>query len=95
MLATKRIKSELDKQGEDFKEVCPREQKKMQELESVARKAKFLHIQRQDEGEEAKSSTVCAEEDHLISSGDTMRDASELEKRRTPEEEALQKSWKR
>ncbi|XP_072854075.2 rho GTPase-activating protein 29 isoform X1 [Pogona vitticeps] len=85
-------KSELDKQRKEIKELWQREQKKMQELETVVRKAKLLYIQRQDEYEKAKSSTVRAEEEHLTSNGGIIKDASKLEKKRKLEEEALQKA---
>ncbi|XP_074858636.1 rho GTPase-activating protein 29 isoform X2 [Carettochelys insculpta] len=86
-------KNELDKQRKDIKEVWQREQKKMQELEATLRKAKLLYLQRQEEYEKAKSSTVRAEEEHLTSSGNLVRDVSkQLEKKRKLEEEALQKA---
>ncbi|XP_044288193.1 rho GTPase-activating protein 29 isoform X2 [Varanus komodoensis] len=85
-------KSELDKQRKEIKDLWQREQKKMQELESTAKKAKILYIQRQDEYEKAKSSTVRAEEDHLTSNGSINKDVSKLEKKRKLEEEALQKA---
>lgn len=49
-------------------------------------------MQRQDDYEKAKSSTVRAEEEHLSYSGGLMKDVSkQLEKKRRLEEEALQK----
>ncbi|KAL8178297.1 UNVERIFIED_CONTAM: hypothetical protein K2H54_039666 [Gekko kuhli] len=85
-------KNELDKHRKEIKELWQREQKKMQELESTVRKARLLYIQRQDEYEKAKSSTARAEEEHLISNGGIVKDASKLEKKRKLEEEALQKA---
>ncbi|XP_054835702.1 rho GTPase-activating protein 29 [Eublepharis macularius] len=85
-------KNELDKQRKEIKELWQREQKKMQELESTVKKARLLYIQRQDEYEKAKSSTARAEEEHLISNGGIVKDASKLEKKRKLEEEALQKA---
>ncbi|XP_015268850.1 PREDICTED: rho GTPase-activating protein 29 [Gekko japonicus] len=85
-------KNELDKQRKEIKELWQREQKKMQELESTVRKARLLYIQRQEEYEKAKSSTARAEEEHLISNGGIVKDASKLEKKRKLEEEALQKA---
>ncbi|XP_027735755.1 rho GTPase-activating protein 29 isoform X1 [Empidonax traillii] len=86
-------KNELDRQRKDIKELWQREQKKMQELEASLRKAKLLYSQRQDEYEKAKSCTARAEEDHLSSSGNFVKDFSkQLEKKRRLEEEALQKA---
>ncbi|XP_025057693.1 rho GTPase-activating protein 29 isoform X2 [Alligator sinensis] len=86
-------KNELDKQRKEIKELWQREQKKMQELEATLRKAKLLYMQRQDEYEKAKSSTVRAEEEHLSYNGGLMKDVSkQLEKKRRLEEEALQKA---
>ncbi|NXF31515.1 RHG29 protein, partial [Nyctibius bracteatus] len=86
-------KNELDRQRKDIKELWQREQKKMQELEAVLRKAKLLYTQRQDEYEKAKSCTARAEEEHLSSSGSFVKDFSkQLEKKRRLEEEALQKA---
>ncbi|NWS96412.1 RHG29 protein, partial [Mionectes macconnelli] len=86
-------KNELDRQRKDIKELWQREQKKMQELEAALRKAKSLYTQRQDEYEKAKSCTARAEEDHLSSSGNFVKDFSkQLEKKRRLEEEALQKA---
>uniref|UniRef100_A0A8C5TKI0 Rho GTPase-activating protein 29 n=1 Tax=Malurus cyaneus samueli TaxID=2593467 RepID=A0A8C5TKI0_9PASS len=86
-------KNELDRQRKDIKELWQREQKKMQELEAALRKAKLLYTQRQDEYEKAKSCTARAEEEHLSSSGSSMKDFSkQLEKKRRLEEEALQKA---
>ncbi|NXG50470.1 RHG29 protein, partial [Psilopogon haemacephalus] len=86
-------KNELDRQRKDIKELWQREQKKMQELEAVLRKAKLLYTQRQDEYEKAKSCTARAEEEHLSSSGNFVKDFSkQLEKKRRLEEEALQKA---
>uniref|UniRef100_A0ACB8F3E4 Uncharacterized protein n=1 Tax=Sphaerodactylus townsendi TaxID=933632 RepID=A0ACB8F3E4_9SAUR len=85
-------KNELDKQRKEIKELWQREQKKMQELESTVRKTRLLYIQRQDEYEKAKSSTARAGEEHLISNGGIVKDASKLEKKRKLEEEALQKA---
>ncbi|XP_053247656.1 rho GTPase-activating protein 29 isoform X1 [Podarcis raffonei] len=85
-------KSELDKQRKEIKELWQREQKKMQELESTVKKAKLLYLQRQDEYEKAKSSTVRAEEEHLTSNGGIIKDVSKLEKKRKLEEEALLKA---
>ncbi|XP_009873386.1 PREDICTED: rho GTPase-activating protein 29 [Apaloderma vittatum] len=86
-------KNELDRQRKDIKELWQREQKKMQELETALRKAKFLYMQRQDEYEKAKTCTARAEEEHLGSSGSFVKDfTKQLEKRRRLEEEALQKA---
>ncbi|KFQ59994.1 Rho GTPase-activating protein 29, partial [Pelecanus crispus] len=86
-------KNELDRQRKDIKELWQREQKKMQELEAALRKAKLLYTQRQDEYEKAKSCTARAEEEHLSSSGSSVKDFSkQLEKKRRLEEEALQKA---
>ncbi|XP_067394539.1 rho GTPase-activating protein 29 isoform X2 [Emydura macquarii macquarii] len=86
-------RNELDKQRRDIKELWQREQKKMQELEATLRKAKLLYMQRQDEYEKAKSSTIRAEEEHLSSSSSLGKDVSkQLEKKRKLEEEALQKA---
>ncbi|NXH13203.1 RHG29 protein, partial [Bucco capensis] len=86
-------KNELDRQRKDIKELWQREQKKMQELEAALRKAKLLYMQRQDEYEKAKSCTARAEEEHLSSSGSSVKDFNkQLEKRRRLEEEALQKA---
>ncbi|NXL71227.1 RHG29 protein, partial [Leptocoma aspasia] len=86
-------KNELDRQRKDIKELWQREQKKMQELEAALRKAKLLYTQRQDEYEKAKSCTARAEEEHLSSSGNFVKDFSkQLEKKRRLEEEALQKA---
>ncbi|XP_066479745.1 rho GTPase-activating protein 29 [Tiliqua scincoides] len=85
-------KNELDKQRKEIKELWQREQKKMQELESMVRKTKLLYIQRQDEYEKAKSSTARAEEEYLTCNGGIIKDASKLEKKRKLEEEALQKA---
>ncbi|KAM4722901.1 rho GTPase-activating protein 29 [Rhinophrynus dorsalis] len=83
-------RSELDRQRKEMKELWQREQKKMQELQAALRKAKLLNVQRQDEHEKAKSSTIRAEEDL---SGGLLKDGSkQLEKRRRLEEEALQKA---
>ncbi|XP_007422901.1 rho GTPase-activating protein 29 [Python bivittatus] len=85
-------KNELDKQRKEIKELWQREQKKMQELESCVRKAKLLYVQRQDEYERAKTTTVRAEEEHMTSNGGITKDISKLEKKRKLEEEALQKA---
>lgn len=90
-------KNELDKQRKDIKELWQREQKKMQELEATLRKAKLLYLQRQEEYEKAKSSTIRVEEEHLNSSNTSntslVKDVSkQLEKKRKLEEEALQKA---
>ncbi|KAM9324761.1 rho GTPase-activating protein 29 [Gastrophryne carolinensis] len=85
-------RSELDRQRKEMKELWQREQKKMQELETALRKAKLLNVQRQDEHEKAKTSTVRAEEE-LSLSGGLMKDGSkQVDKRRRLEEEALQKA---
>ncbi|XP_053326285.1 rho GTPase-activating protein 29 [Spea bombifrons] len=86
-------RSELDRQRKELKELWQREQKKMQELEAALRKAKLLNIQRQDEHEKAKCSTIRAEEEQLSMSGGLLKDGSkQVEKRRRLEEEALQKA---
>ncbi|XP_075038447.1 rho GTPase-activating protein 29 isoform X2 [Mixophyes fleayi] len=86
-------RSELDRQRREMKDLWQREQKKMQELETALRKAKLLNVQRQDEHERAKSSTIRAEEEQLSMSGGLMKDGNkQLEKRRRLEEEALQKA---
>ncbi|NXL89609.1 RHG29 protein, partial [Alectura lathami] len=86
-------KNELDRQRKDVKELWQREQKKMQELEAALRKAKLLYTQRQDDYEKAKSCAARAEEEHLSSSGNSVKDVSkQLEKKRRLEEEALQKA---
>ncbi|KAM4642776.1 rho GTPase-activating protein 29 isoform 2-T2 [Discoglossus pictus] len=86
-------RSELDRQRKEIKDLWQREQKKMQELDAALRKAKLLNVQRQDEHEKAKSSTIRAEEEQLSMSGGLLKDASkQLEKRRRLEEEALQKA---
>ncbi|XP_069823814.1 rho GTPase-activating protein 29 [Dendropsophus ebraccatus] len=86
-------RSELDRQRKEMKELWQREQKKMQELETALRKAKLLNVQRQDEHEKAKSSTIRAEEEQLSISGGLMKDGNkQVEKRRRLEEEALQKA---
>ncbi|XP_018414723.1 PREDICTED: rho GTPase-activating protein 29 isoform X2 [Nanorana parkeri] len=86
-------RSELDRQRKEMKELWQREQKKMQELEIALRKAKLLKIQRRDEHERAKSSTIRAEEEQLSLSGGLLRDGSkQLEKKRRLEEEALLKA---
>ncbi|XP_053550058.1 rho GTPase-activating protein 29 isoform X2 [Bombina bombina] len=86
-------RSELDRQRKEIKDLWQREQKKMQELEAALRKAKLLSVQRHDEHEKAKSSTIRAEEEQLSISGGLMKDASkQLEKKRRVEEEALQKA---
>ncbi|XP_063795928.1 rho GTPase-activating protein 29 isoform X2 [Pseudophryne corroboree] len=86
-------RSELDRQRREIKDLWQREQKKMQELETALRKAKLLSVQRQDEHERAKSSTVRAEEEQLSMSGGLVKDGSkQVEKRRRMEEEALQKA---
>ncbi|XP_066453465.1 rho GTPase-activating protein 29 isoform X1 [Eleutherodactylus coqui] len=86
-------RSELDRQRKEMKELWQREQKKMQELETALRKAKLLNIQRQDEHEKAKSSTIRAEEEQLGVTGGLIKEGSkQLEKRRRLEEEALQKA---
>lgn len=86
-------RSELDRQRREMKELWQREQKKMQELETALRKAKLLNVQRQDEYEKAKSSTIRAEEEQLSLSGGLLKDGTkQVEKRRRLEEEALQKA---
>ncbi|XP_073449210.1 rho GTPase-activating protein 29 isoform X1 [Aquarana catesbeiana] len=86
-------RSELDRQRKEMKELWQREQKKMQELETALRKAKLLNVQRQDEHERAKSSTIRAEEEQLSLSGGLMKDGSkQVEKKRRLEEEALMKA---
>nr|DBA18060.1 TPA: hypothetical protein GDO54_016353 [Pyxicephalus adspersus] len=86
-------RSELDRQRKEMKELWQREQKKMQELETALRKAKLLNIQRQDEHDRAKLSTMRAEEEQLSLSGGLMKDGSkQVEKRRRLEEEALIKA---
>ncbi|XP_069593774.1 rho GTPase-activating protein 29 isoform X2 [Ranitomeya imitator] len=86
-------RSELDRQRKEMKDLWQREQKKMQELETALRKAKLMNVQRQDEHEKAKSSTIRAEEEQLSISGGLMKDGNkQVEKRRRLEEEALQKA---
>ncbi|XP_075472557.1 rho GTPase-activating protein 29 isoform X3 [Ascaphus truei] len=86
-------RSELDRQRKEMKELWQRELKKMQELETALRKAKLLNVQRQDEYDKAKSSTIRSEEEQLSMGGGLLKDASkQLEKRRRLEEEALQKA---
>ncbi|KAM4023228.1 rho GTPase-activating protein 29 isoform 1-T1 [Anomaloglossus baeobatrachus] len=86
-------RSELDRQRKEMKDLWQREQKKMQELETALRKAKLMNVQRQDEYEKAKSSTIRAEEEQLSISGGLMKDGNkQVEKRRRLEEEALQKA---
>ncbi|XP_044156614.1 rho GTPase-activating protein 29 isoform X2 [Bufo gargarizans] len=86
-------RSELDRQRREMKELWQREQKKMEELETALRKAKLLNVQRQDEHEKAKSSTVRAEEEQLSLSGGLLKDGNkQVEKRRRLEQEALQKA---
>ncbi|XP_040262604.1 rho GTPase-activating protein 29 isoform X2 [Bufo bufo] len=86
-------RSEVDRQRKEMKELWQREQKKMEELETALRKAKLLNVQRQDEHEKAKSSTVRAEEEQLSLSGGLLKDGSkQVEKRRRLEQEALQKA---
>jgi hypothetical protein len=52
----------------------------------------LLCVQRQDEYERARASTVRSEEEHLCANGALVRTLSkQLEKRRRLEEEALQK----
>ncbi|XP_063284419.1 rho GTPase-activating protein 29 isoform X1 [Pelobates fuscus] len=86
-------RSELDRLRKELKDLWQREQKKMQELETALRKAKLLNVQRQDEHEKAKCSTIRAEEEQLSMSGGLTKDGSkQVEKRRRLEEEALQKA---
>ncbi|XP_068095873.1 rho GTPase-activating protein 29 [Hyperolius riggenbachi] len=86
-------RSELERQRKEMKDLWQREQKKMQELETALRKAKLLNVQRQDEYEKAKMSTIRAEEEQLSLSGGLMKDGSkQVEKKRRLEEEALQKA---
>lgn len=86
-------RSELDKLRKEIKDLWQRELKKMQELEVALRKAKQLSIQRQDEHDKARSSTVRAEEEQLSSSAGLVKESSkQLERRRRLEEEALQKA---
>ncbi|KAM5147779.1 rho GTPase-activating protein 29 [Mantella aurantiaca] len=86
-------RSELDRQRKEMKELWQREQKKMQELETALRKAKLLNVQRQDEHEKAKSSTIRAEEEQLSLSGGLLKDSSkQVEKKRRLEEEASLKA---
>ncbi|XP_006005665.1 rho GTPase-activating protein 29 isoform X3 [Latimeria chalumnae] len=86
-------RNELDKHRKEIKEHWQREQKKMQEAETAVRKAKLMYIQRQEDYERAKSSTLRAEEENISSSGGVVKDAVKLlEKRRRLEEEAMQKA---
>uniref|UniRef100_UPI00398EEFDB rho GTPase-activating protein 29-like isoform X2 n=1 Tax=Pristiophorus japonicus TaxID=55135 RepID=UPI00398EEFDB len=86
-------RNELDKQRKEIKEQWQREQRKMHEAETSHRKANLLYIQRQEEYEKAKSSTIRAEEEHLtLSSGLTGNYNRHLEKKRKLEEDALQKA---
>ncbi|XP_038649802.1 rho GTPase-activating protein 29-like isoform X1 [Scyliorhinus canicula] len=86
-------RNELDKQRKEIKEQWQREQRKMHEAETSHRKANLLYIQRQEEYEKARSSTIRAEEEHLtLSSGPTGNYNRHLEKKRKLEEDALQKA---
>uniref|UniRef100_A0A8D0G965 Rho GTPase-activating protein 29 n=1 Tax=Sphenodon punctatus TaxID=8508 RepID=A0A8D0G965_SPHPU len=75
-------KNELDKQRKDIKELWQREQKKMQELEATLRKAKLLFVQRQDEYEKAKSSTIRDEEEHMKANEHYKASMAEVEEKR-------------
>ncbi|XP_067892926.1 rho GTPase-activating protein 29-like isoform X2 [Heterodontus francisci] len=86
-------RNELDKQRKEIKEQWQREQRKMHEAETSHRKANLLYIQRQEEYEKARSSTIRAEEEHLtLSSGLTGNYNRHLEKKRKLEEDASQKA---
>ncbi|XP_043554777.1 rho GTPase-activating protein 29-like isoform X1 [Chiloscyllium plagiosum] len=86
-------RNELDKQRKEIKEQWQREQRKMHEAETSHRKANLLYLQRQEEYEKARSSTVRAEEEHLsFSGGITGTYNRHLEKKRKLEEDALQKA---
>ncbi|XP_041064044.1 rho GTPase-activating protein 29-like isoform X2 [Carcharodon carcharias] len=86
-------RNELDKQRKEIKEQWQREQRKMHEAETSHRKANLLYIQRQEEYEKARSSTIRAEEEHLtLNSGLTGNYNRHLEKKRKLEEDALQKA---
>ncbi|XP_048394900.2 rho GTPase-activating protein 29-like [Stegostoma tigrinum] len=86
-------RNELDKQRKEIKEQWQREQRKMHEAETSHRKANLLYLQRQEEYEKARSSTIRAEEEHLsFSSGLTGNYNRYLEKKRKLEEDALQKA---
>ncbi|KAM9689301.1 rho GTPase-activating protein 29 isoform 2-T3 [Trichechus inunguis] len=85
-------KNEMEKQRKEIKELWKQEQNKMLETETALKKAKLLCTQRQDEYEKAKSSMFRAEEEHLCSSGGSVKNINkQLEKKRKLEEEALQK----
>ncbi|XP_045877747.1 rho GTPase-activating protein 29 isoform X2 [Meles meles] len=85
-------KNEMEKQRKEIKELWKQEQNKMLETETALKKAKLLCMQRQDEYEKAKSSMFRAEEEHLCSSGGSVKNLNkQLEKKRRLEEEALQK----
>lgn len=86
-------RNELDKQRKEIKEQWQREQRKMHEAETTHRKANLLYIQRQEEYEKAKSSTIRAEEERVTSSnGQTGTFNKHLEKKRKLEEDASQKA---
>lgn len=77
-------RNELDKQRKEIKEQWQREQRKMHEAETTHRKANLLYIQRQEEYEKAKSSTIRAEEERVTSSnGQTGTFNKHLEKKKT------------
>ncbi|XP_044094653.1 rho GTPase-activating protein 29 isoform X2 [Neovison vison] len=85
-------KNEMEKQRKEIKELWKQEQNKLLETETALKKAKLLCMQRQDEYEKAKSSMFRAEEEHLCSSGGSVKNLNkQLEKKRRLEEEALQK----
>ncbi|XP_070602615.1 rho GTPase-activating protein 29 [Erythrolamprus reginae] len=83
-------KNELDKQRKEIKELWQREEKKLQELESSVRKAKQLYLQRHEEYEKARSTTL-REDDYISSNWAFTKEARKLEKKRKLELEALQK----
>ncbi|XP_078264394.1 rho GTPase-activating protein 29-like isoform X2 [Rhinoraja longicauda] len=86
-------RNELDKQRKEIKEQWQREQRKMHEAETTYKKANLLYIQRQEEYEKAKSSTIRAEEERVTSNnGLTGTCNKHLEKKRKLEEDALQKA---
>ncbi|XP_007885317.2 rho GTPase-activating protein 29 [Callorhinchus milii] len=85
-------RNELDKQRKEIKEQWQREQRKMQEADSTLKKARLLHVQRREEYEKAKSSTIRAEEDLTLNGGQVGNYNRQIEKKKKLEEEALQKA---
>uniref|UniRef100_A0A4W4GD13 Rho GTPase-activating protein 29 n=1 Tax=Electrophorus electricus TaxID=8005 RepID=A0A4W4GD13_ELEEL len=79
-------KNELDKMRKEMKEQWQREQKKMSEADSAARKARLLQTQRREEYEKARSSSSRMGEEQHGTGGRS------LEKKRRVEDEALQKA---